>query len=34
VSLRLQRGIKALLDPQNVLNPGKIFPPQGQEEAS
>lgn len=29
VSLRLQRGIKALLDPHNVLNPGKIFPPAG-----
>ena len=26
VSLRLQRGIKALMDPKNVLNPGKIFP--------
>lgn len=26
VSLRVQRGIKALLDPGNVLNPGKIFP--------
>ena len=26
VSLRVQRGIKALLDPNNVLNPGKIFP--------
>ena len=29
VSLKLQRGIKALLDPRNVLNPGKIFPPEG-----
>ncbi|OGR38485.1 MAG: FAD/FMN-containing dehydrogenase [Desulfovibrionales bacterium GWA2_65_9] len=29
VSLRVQRGIKVLLDPQNVLNPGKIFPPDG-----
>lgn len=27
VSLRLQRGLKALLDPGHVLNPGKIFPP-------
>jgi glycolate oxidase subunit GlcD len=26
VSLRLQRGLKALFDPRNVLNPGKIFP--------
>ena len=26
VSLRVQRGIKALLDPRNVLNPGKLFP--------
>jgi len=26
VSLRVQRGLKALLDPKNVLNPGKIFP--------
>jgi glycolate oxidase subunit GlcD len=26
VSLKLQRGIKALLDPNNVLNPGKLFP--------
>jgi D-lactate dehydrogenase (cytochrome) len=26
VSLRVQRGIKALLDPNNVLNPGKLFP--------
>jgi FAD/FMN-containing dehydrogenases len=26
VSLRLQRGIKALLDPNNILNPGKLFP--------
>ncbi|PKN06970.1 MAG: FAD/FMN-containing dehydrogenase [Deltaproteobacteria bacterium HGW-Deltaproteobacteria-8] len=32
VSLRVQRGIKALLDPQNVLNPGKIFPPEGAED--
>ena len=32
VSLRVQRGIKALLDPRNVLNPGKIFPPEGAEE--
>ncbi|MHC1699434.1 MAG: FAD-binding oxidoreductase [Humidesulfovibrio sp.] len=32
VSLRLQRGLKALLDPRNVLNPGKIFPPEGPEE--
>ncbi|MDP3426646.1 MAG: FAD-linked oxidase C-terminal domain-containing protein [Humidesulfovibrio sp.] len=31
VSLRLQRGLKALLDPNNVLNPGKIFPPEGAE---
>jgi glycolate oxidase len=29
VSLKLQRGLKALLDPQNVLNPGKIFPEEG-----
>jgi len=26
VSLRVQRGIKALLDPNNILNPGKVFP--------
>lgn len=26
VSLRVQRGIKKLLDPNNVLNPGKLFP--------
>jgi len=26
VSLRLQRGIKKLFDPNNILNPGKIFP--------
>ncbi|MDR3641833.1 MAG: FAD-linked oxidase C-terminal domain-containing protein [Humidesulfovibrio sp.] len=26
VSLRVQRGIKALLDPNNILNPGKLFP--------
>jgi len=26
VSLRLQRGIKNLLDPNNILNPGKLFP--------
>lgn len=32
VSLRVQCGIKALLDPQNVLNPGKIFPPEGAED--
>jgi len=25
-SLKLQRGLKALFDPNNVLNPGKIFP--------
>jgi D-lactate dehydrogenase (cytochrome) len=25
-SIRLQRGIKKLMDPNNVLNPGKIFP--------
>jgi len=25
-SLRVQRGIKNLLDPNNVLNPGKLFP--------
>ncbi len=25
-SIRVQRGIKRLLDPKNVLNPGKIFP--------
>ena len=31
VSLRVQRGLKALLDPNNVLNPGKIFPPEGAE---
>ena len=31
VSLRVQRGIKALLDPQNVLNPGKIFPSEEEE---
>jgi FAD/FMN-containing dehydrogenase len=24
-ALDLQRGIKALLDPKNILNPGKIF---------
>ena len=33
VSLRVQRGIKSLLDPNNVLNPGKIFPPDGAEES-
>jgi len=27
-NLRLQRGIKRLMDPNNVLNPGKIFPPE------
>jgi D-lactate dehydrogenase (cytochrome) len=32
VSLRVQRGIKALLDPNNVINPGKIFPHEGPEE--
>lgn len=32
VSLRLQRGLKALLDPGHVLNPGKIFPPDEPEE--
>ncbi|MHC1753522.1 FAD-binding oxidoreductase [Humidesulfovibrio sp.] len=26
MSLRVQRGIKALLDPNNILNPGKLFP--------
>ncbi len=26
VSLRLQRGIKKLFDPNDILNPGKIFP--------
>lgn len=26
VSLNVQRGIKALLDPNNILNPGKLFP--------
>ncbi len=26
VSLRVQKGIKNLLDPNNVLNPGKLFP--------
>lgn len=26
VSLKLQRGIKSLLDPNNILNPGKLFP--------
>jgi len=26
VSLKLQRGIKNLLDPNNILNPGKLFP--------
>ncbi len=25
-SLKVQRGIKALLDPNNILNPGKLFP--------
>ena len=25
-SLNLQRGIKTLLDPNNIMNPGKIFP--------
>jgi D-lactate dehydrogenase (cytochrome) len=30
-NIRLQRGIKRLMDPKNVLNPGKIFPPEGQE---
>jgi glycolate oxidase len=25
-SIRLQKGIKALFDPKNILNPGKIFP--------
>ncbi|MEA2103301.1 MAG: FAD-linked oxidase C-terminal domain-containing protein, partial [Candidatus Cloacimonadota bacterium] len=24
-SISLQRGIKALFDPKNILNPGKIF---------
>ena len=31
VSIRVQRGIKNLLDPRGVLNPGKIFPPEGPE---
>lgn len=26
---RLQRGIKDVFDPRNLLNPGKIFPPEG-----
>ena len=26
--IRLQRQIKALLDPRNLLNPGKMFPPE------
>jgi glycolate oxidase subunit GlcD len=26
VSLKVQKGIKALLDPNNILNPGKLFP--------
>jgi D-lactate dehydrogenase (cytochrome) len=26
-SIRLQRGIKSLFDPQGILNPGKVFPP-------
>ena len=26
VSLKVQKGIKNLLDPNNVLNPGKLFP--------
>lgn len=26
-SIRLQRRIKALFDPQGILNPGKVFPP-------
>lgn len=29
VSLNVQRGIKALLDPNNILNPGKLFPDAG-----
>jgi D-lactate dehydrogenase (cytochrome) len=28
-SLRLQRGLKALFDPHNILNPGKVFPREG-----
>lgn len=28
--IELQRGVKRLFDPQDILNPGKIFPPAGQ----
>ncbi|HPC03107.1 MAG TPA: FAD-linked oxidase C-terminal domain-containing protein [Syntrophales bacterium] len=28
-SIRIQKGIKDLLDPLGILNPGKIFPPEG-----
>lgn len=28
-ALDLMRGVKALLDPQGLLNPGKVFPPEG-----
>ncbi len=28
-SIHLQRGIKTLFDPTNILNPGKIFPEDG-----
>jgi FAD/FMN-containing dehydrogenase len=31
VSLRVQRGIKGLLDPKNILNPGKLFPADAEE---
>jgi glycolate oxidase len=26
VELQLMKGIKAVFDPNNILNPGKIFP--------
>lgn len=29
IALALQQGIKSLFDPQGLLNPGKLFPPQG-----
>lgn len=31
VSLRVQRGIKRLLDPNDILNPGKLFPADAEE---
>ena len=30
-SIRLQRGVKKVFDPKNILNPGKIFPDQHRE---